>query len=162
VVLWAIKAVHSVVFLMMLSAIGWLVATGFLGRRDRTVAVAGALVTAETVVFVTNGGTCPLTPLARRFGAERGGVSDIFLPDAIARTIPIWSGSLLVLAAVLHLRGLRGSARSQSSENTPGPRCVFPASNMPRSCIPRRSEVSGPAGHTKTPPALLPRASGRD
>ena len=104
VVLWAIKAVHSAVFLVMLAAIGWLVGTGLVGRRDRTVAVASALVAAESAVFVANRGVCPLTPLAERHGASRGGVSDIFLPDALARTIPIWASSLVVAAVVLHLR----------------------------------------------------------
>ena len=105
VILWAIKAVHSAVFLVMLAAIGWLVGTGLVGRRDRTVAVAATLVAAESIVFVANGGVCPLTPLAERHGASRGGVSDIFLPDALARTIPIWASSLVMVAVVLHLRG---------------------------------------------------------
>lgn len=105
--LLAIKAVHSAVFLVMLSAIGWLVATGLVGRRDRTVAVAATLVAAESAVFIVNGGVCPLTPLAERHGASRGEVSDIFLPDAVARTIPIWATSAVVVAAGLHLRRLR-------------------------------------------------------
>ena len=91
----------------MLSAIGWLVATGLVGRRDRTVAVAATLVAAESAVFVANHGVCPLTPLAERHGASRGGVSDIFLPDPVARTIPIWASSMLVAAVVLHLRQWR-------------------------------------------------------
>jgi hypothetical protein len=101
--LWGIKAVHSAVFLVMLAAIGWLLATGLIGRRDRSVAAAGALVAIESVVFVVNRGTCPLTPLAERHGASRGGVSDIFLPDAVARTIPIWASSAVVVAVGLHL-----------------------------------------------------------
>jgi hypothetical protein len=99
-----IKAVHSAIFLVMLSAIGWLLATGLMGRRDRSVAVAGALVAAESVVFLVNGGRCPLTPLAEHYGARRGGVSDIFLPDVVARTIPIWATSAVAVAVVLHLR----------------------------------------------------------
>ena len=100
----AIKAVHSAAFLVVLSSILWLVATGIVGRRDRSVAVAALLVAAESAVFVANDGVCPLTPLAERHGANRGGVSDIFLPDRLARTIPIWSTALVALAAVLHLR----------------------------------------------------------
>jgi hypothetical protein len=100
----AIKAVHSAIFLAMLSAIGWLLATGLTGRRDRSVAAAGALVAAESVVFLANRGTCPLTPLAEHYGARRGGVSDIFLPDGVARTIPIWATSAVVVAMALHLR----------------------------------------------------------
>jgi hypothetical protein len=101
----AIKAVHSAIFLVMLGAIGWLVATGINGRRDRSVAVAATLVAGESVVFLANGGVCPLTPLAERHGASRGGVSDIFLPDPVARTIPVWSTALIVVAVLLHARG---------------------------------------------------------
>ena len=100
----AIRAVHSAVFLVNLSAIGWLLATGLTGRRDRTVAVAAALVAGESAVFVANRGVCPLTPLAERYGARRGSVSDIFLPAVLARTIPLWTTPLVMLGFTLHAR----------------------------------------------------------
>lgn len=62
------------------------------------------LVAGEAGVFVANAGVCPLTPLAERHGASKGGVSDIFLPDRLARTIPIWSSTLIAVAVLLHLR----------------------------------------------------------
>lgn len=110
--LTGVRAFHSGVFLVMLGAILWLVGTGLVGRRDRSVAVAAALVALESGVFVANRGVCPLTPLAERYGAARGGVSDIFLPDALARTIPIWATSLVVLGAGLHLRRLLAVRRT--------------------------------------------------
>jgi hypothetical protein len=102
----AIRAFHSAVFLVMLAAIGWLVRTGVANRRDRSVAVAAGLVAIESAVFVANDGVCPLTPLAERRGARRGGVSDIFLPSRLARTIPLWATALVVLGAGLHLDGI--------------------------------------------------------
>jgi hypothetical protein len=102
-----VRVTHSAVFVVELCSILWLVTTGLTGRRDRTVGVAAALVAGEAAVFVVGGGVCPLTPLAESLGARRGSVSDIFLPDPIARTIPVWSTALLVLAGALHLRGLR-------------------------------------------------------
>jgi hypothetical protein len=102
--LTTIRAIHSAIFLVMLSAIAWLVATGITGRRDRSVVAAGVLVAIESGVFLANGGVCPLTPMAERYGAGRGGVSDIFLPDTLARTIPIWASALVVLGTVLHVR----------------------------------------------------------
>ena len=98
----AIRAVHSVVFWIELVAIGWLVATGLTGRRDRSVGVAAGLVAVEGVVWIANDRVCPLTPLAERFGAGSGSVSDIWLPDVVARTIPYWSIPLVVLGAALH------------------------------------------------------------
>ncbi len=101
-----IRGTHSAIFLVELAAIAWLVVTGITGRRDRFTAVAAVLVTAEAAVFLANDGVCPLTPLAERHGARRGGVSDIFLPDPIARTIPVWSTALIALAVALHARAL--------------------------------------------------------
>jgi hypothetical protein len=34
-------------------------------------------------------------------------VSDIFLPDVVARTIPIWASALVVVAVALHASGAR-------------------------------------------------------
>jgi hypothetical protein len=115
-VVTAIQAVHSAVFLVELGAIGWLVYTGLVGRRDRTAGLAAGLVAAEGLVWLANAGVCPLTPLAERYGAAQGSVSDIWLPDAIARTIPQWSIPLVVLGVVLHIRSsLRARAPSRLS-----------------------------------------------
>ena len=100
----AIKSVHTAVFLVELGAIGWLVWSGLLGRRDRSVALAAAAVGAEAAVFLANDHVCPLTPMAEQLGAARGSVSDIFLPEPVARTIPAWSTALVLLAVVLHAR----------------------------------------------------------
>ena len=105
----AIRTVHSIVFLAELGSILWLVVTGIIGRRDRSVGVAAVLVAVESAVFLANDGTCPLTPLAERYGASSGSVSDIWLPDAVARTIPYWTIPLVILGAALHVRGaIRG------------------------------------------------------
>jgi hypothetical protein len=102
----ALKTVHTIIFAGELSAILWLIASGLLGRRDRTVGIAAAAVAAEVAVFLANDGVCPITPLTERMGAAHGSVSDIFLPDALARTTPVWSTALLVVAGLLHLRSL--------------------------------------------------------
>lgn len=104
-----VKTIHTAIFGVELASIGWLVVTGLVGRRDRTVGIAAGAVAAEVAVFVANDHVCPLTPLAERLGAAKGGVSDIFLPDVVARTIPVWSSALLALAALLHARSMRRS-----------------------------------------------------
>jgi hypothetical protein len=102
--LYAVRAVHSAVFLAELWAILWLVISGLLRREGRSVRVAALLVAGESAVFVANRGVCPLTPMAERYGSEDGRVSDIFLPDPIARTIPQWSIPLVLLGVALHAR----------------------------------------------------------
>lgn len=101
-----VKTVHTTIFALELASILWLVVSGLIGRRDWTVAVAVAAVGLESAVFVANDGVCPLTPLAERLGSRHGQVSDIFLPDAVARTIPVWSSALIVLAIALHGRSV--------------------------------------------------------
>ena len=103
-----LKTVHTLIFAGELSAILWLVVSGLFGRRDRTVAVAAAAVVAEIAVYLANDGVCPLTPITQHLGAARGSVSDLFLPERIARTIPVWSSALLLIAGLLHLRELVG------------------------------------------------------
>ena len=102
-----LKAFHTGIFAGELSAILWLVLSGLAGRRDRTVAIAAAAVAVEATVFLANGGVCPITPLTERLGAARGSVSDIFLPDVLARTTPTWSTAIVVIAGLLHARALR-------------------------------------------------------
>ncbi len=101
---FGLKTVHTAIFFGELMSILWLLLSGLHGRRDKTVAVAAAAVAVEAAVFLANDGVCPLTPLTERFGASSGQVSDIFLPDAVARTIPIWSSLLVGVALLLHAR----------------------------------------------------------
>jgi hypothetical protein len=104
VAILAVRTVHTAVFGAELASIGWLIVSGLRRRQDRTVALAAVAVAAETAVFLANDGVCPLTPLTERLGAANGSVSDIFLLDAIARTIPIWSSLLVALGILLHVR----------------------------------------------------------
>ena len=109
----AVRTIHSIVFLAELGSILWLVVTGIIGRRDRSVGVAAVLVAVESAVFIANDGICPLTPLAERYGASSGSVSDIWLPDAVARTIPYWTIPLVILGAALHVRGAVAGRRAR-------------------------------------------------
>lgn len=105
----ALKSIHTAVFAGELSAILWLVVSGLIGRHDRTVGIAAAAVAVEAAIFLGNDGVCPITPLTERLGTAHGSVSDIFLPDALAQTIPMWSSALLMIAGLLHLRALMAS-----------------------------------------------------
>ena len=136
----ALKTVHTVIFAGELSAIMWLVVSGLVGRRDRTVGIAAVAVAAEAAVFLANDGVCPITPLTERLGAAHGSVSDIFLPDALARTTPIWSTGLLVLAGLLHARALMQS-RPGRAARLDVPRA---ASASPTTAVPPAGPAAGP------------------
>ncbi|WP_286132620.1 hypothetical protein [Arthrobacter sp. OY3WO11] len=103
----AIKAVHTLAWLSIESCVVYLLITGLAGRTDKRVGLAAAVVTTETLVFAGNGFRCPLTGLAKRYGAESGSVTDIYLPRWFAHNLPAIHTPLLVLMAYLHLKNLR-------------------------------------------------------
>jgi hypothetical protein len=117
VALAAIKAVHTVAF-FVIATCGLLVFfDGVRGRPSRRTSAALAVSMTEVAVFVGNGLVCPLTPLAEHYGARRGSVSDIFLPDVVAGNLT-WSGSIiLAIGIALNMRALRRRGRA---EYTPG------------------------------------------
>lgn len=108
-VVTVIKAVHTLAWASIESCVVYALYAGFAGRTDKRVAVAGAVVTGETIVFAANGFRCPLTQLAERYGAERGSVTDIYLPPWFAHSIPAIHAPLLVLMTYLHARNVRRS-----------------------------------------------------
>ncbi|RAX18229.1 hypothetical protein DC347_01785 [Pseudarthrobacter sp. AG30] len=103
----AIKAVHTLAWLSIELCVVYVLVTGLAGRTDKRVGMAAAVVAAETLVFAANGFHCPLTGLAKRYGAETGSVTDIYLPKWFAHNLPAIHTPLLVLMAYLHIRNIR-------------------------------------------------------
>ena len=77
---------------------------GFTRRSDRRTAIAAGVVAGESLIFAGNGCHCPLTRFAQRLGAERGSVTDIYLPRWFADNLPAIHVPLIALAAYLHTR----------------------------------------------------------
>jgi hypothetical protein len=110
--LWSIKAIHTALFASIGAAIMLFVWDGLRGRPRRRTAYAVGVALGETAIYVSNNQVCPLTPMAEELGAESGSVVDIFLPDPVARRIPLLSSAALLLGAALNLRGiLRNTGR---------------------------------------------------
>ncbi|MFB9819751.1 MULTISPECIES: hypothetical protein [Arthrobacter] len=61
----------------------------------------------ESLVFAGNGFQCPLTQLAKHYGAESGAVTDIYLPKWFAHNMPAIHVPLLIVMAYLHIRNCR-------------------------------------------------------
>lgn len=103
----AIKTVHTLAWLSIESCVLYVLYAGLAGRTDKRVGIAGAIVAGESLVFAGNGFRCPLTGLAERYGAQRGSVTDIYLPKWFAHNMPAIHTPLLVLMIYLHARNLR-------------------------------------------------------
>jgi hypothetical protein len=106
--LTALKLAHTAIWAVVETSVGYLLVAGWTGRSDRRAAIAAGIVGAETAVFLGNGARCPLTGVAERLGARRGSVTDLFLPAWLARNLPAVHVPLLLAAAWLHVRNLRG------------------------------------------------------
>ena len=111
-----IKGIHTAAFFVIAGSILVVFADGARGRPRRTTGVAAAIALSECAVFAANGFVCPLTPLAERYGAERGSVTDIFLPDVIARNLAWIATPILVVGLVLNGRALAHRRRGRQSD----------------------------------------------
>jgi hypothetical protein len=108
-VIKAIKVVHTLAWFSIEACMGYVLYAGFARRSDRSAGVAAAVVAGESLIFAGNGFRCPLTKVAERLGAERGSVTDIYLPRWLAHNLPAIHVPLMGLAGYLYARNLQAS-----------------------------------------------------
>jgi hypothetical protein len=77
----------TVIWAFVEAAMLYLLVSGAAGRSDRRAGAAAAIVGAESLVFA-NGARCPLTGLAESLGVDDGSVTDVYLPNWLARSLP--------------------------------------------------------------------------
>lgn len=104
----AIKLIHTFAWFSIESCMIYVLWAGFTRRSDRGVAIAAGVVASESLVFAANRFRCPLTQVAERVGAERGSVTDIYLPSWFAHNLLAIHVPLIMLAGYLHGRNVRG------------------------------------------------------
>ena len=102
-----VKSIHTLAFVVISGAIGVVALDGIRGRPSGRTGVAASIALAECVVFAANGFVCPLTPLAERLGARRGSVTDIFLPEIVARNLTPIATPILAVGLAANLLALR-------------------------------------------------------
>lgn len=100
-ILTMVRAVHTAIYLVMVSAILVLLYAGATAYVGAWLWVSLGLLTVETVVFVGNGFKCPLTALAVRYGAVTGYAFDTFLPERATRYTFRFFGSLMMVGLVM-------------------------------------------------------------
>ncbi len=110
-ILFVVKSVHTVAFAVIAASILVVFFDGLRRGPTRSTAVASAIALAECGVYAANGFVCPLTPMAERLGATRGSVSDIFLPDWLARNLTWIATPILVAGLALNAAELRRRCR---------------------------------------------------
>jgi len=98
----AVKGFHTAIWFVVEGAVVYLIYAGITKRSGRSVTVAAALVAGESIVFLVNGASCPLTEVAESLGADSGSVTDIYLPRWLAKSLPVIHVPLLGIIVYLH------------------------------------------------------------
>lgn len=78
---------HTLIFFELSASAIYLLVSTIINRRTRWTSIAALSLAAESVVLVAFGWNCPLRLWAERLGAERGSVTDIYLPRWLADRI---------------------------------------------------------------------------
>jgi hypothetical protein len=109
---FAVKLVHSAIFLWVAASVALIFYAGVTGRSSRLTKVAVGAAVGESLVFTINRFQCPLRALAEELGAENGQITDIFLPRWFADRIPyIFTPPLVIGLVGLLWRRWRGKER---------------------------------------------------
>ena len=130
--LFAVKAVHSLAFFVIQTAILFLLYKGLRRQTDRRAAIAAAVALGESAVYAANGFRCPLTGLAEQLGAERGSITDIFLPRWLAANVANIYTPLLVLALGLHAGNVLRRRCGRDEQSTPAGRSSCSSESLSR------------------------------
>jgi hypothetical protein len=104
---FAVKLVHSIIFLCIAASVVHIFYAGITNRTSQVTTIALAAAVAESFVFAVNRFRCPLRALAEWLGAESGQVTDIFLPRWFADRIPYFFTPPLVIGVLAMLWNLR-------------------------------------------------------
>jgi hypothetical protein len=112
-VITAIKTLHTAIFALIMGFIVHFAYMGLRGRPSRWMVITFSLTIIEGLVLMVNRGRCPLTIVVEDLGDEHGSVSDIYLPEVVARHIPHISTGLLAagLAGLIVRAGIRAFER---------------------------------------------------
>lgn len=98
--LLAIRIVHTIVYVVMAASVVFILISGITGGGGSYLIGAFGLVAIEVVVFAASGMKCPLTSLARKYGAPKGYAFDTLLPELVAKNTFRVFGTLLALGLV--------------------------------------------------------------
>ena len=101
--LFIIKFIHTAIFYYMLACLIYVLYCGITRTYNWLLIIAISAILIEGSALMLNHWRCPLTTLANKYGAEKGSVTDTFLPKWLARNV--FKVSAVVFIASLILLG---------------------------------------------------------
>ena len=99
--LFFIKSVHTVIFFFMWLCLIYILYCGITRTYNWALLLAISAILIEGLALLFNRGRCPLSTLAEKQGAESGSVTDIFLPQWMARDVFKFATVLFIAELVL-------------------------------------------------------------
>ncbi len=103
--LFLIKLTHTIIFFFMSACLIYVLYCGITRTYNWTLLVALSAILIEGLALLINRGRCPLTTLAEKKGAVKGSVTDIFLPQFIARNTFKFSSVLFIVELIILVAG---------------------------------------------------------
>ncbi len=104
-----IKLVHTFIFFFMVACLVYILYSGITGTFNWVLLSALIAILVEGIVVLLNKGRCPLTSLAEKYGAEKGTITEMFLPPVIARNVfrvsPVIAAAGIILLAIRYFTG---------------------------------------------------------
>ena len=100
-----IKLVHTIIFIFMVACLAYILFCCIARVFNLLLLLAIGVILLEGVVLLLNNGRCPFTTLAEKYGSGHGAVTDLFLPDWLARnTFRIFTTLFVLELIVLAVR----------------------------------------------------------
>lgn len=99
--LTVVKTIHTAVWLVMASATVYILYAGITNTFSTWLWVAIGLLLFESTILLANRWTCPLTPVAMKYTADRNDNFDIYLPRLAAKYNKAIFGTLFVVGLIL-------------------------------------------------------------
>ena len=96
-----IKSIHTIIFFFMWVCLLYILYCGITKTFNWALLLAIGAIFIEGFALLLNHGRCPFTTLAEKLGAEKGSVTDIFLPQWMARNVFRFSTILFTMELVL-------------------------------------------------------------
>jgi hypothetical protein len=96
-----IKLIHSAIWLVMATAVFYILYCGITGNLNPLVYWAIGLILVETAVLLLNHGACPLTTVAQEVKPDWQDGDDIFLPTWLAVHNKTIFGLLFTVGVIL-------------------------------------------------------------
>ncbi|MBD0852054.1 hypothetical protein [Maribacter arenosus] len=101
--LFAIKLVHTLIWLFFVSIIFYILYSGITDRVSTLTWIAIGLVIVEGIVLLLCNMFCPLTIVARRYSNSKKDNFDIFLPNWLARHNKLIFTSIYLIGVLIVL-----------------------------------------------------------